>query len=511
VAHALGIDVGSTNAKVTLVADDGRLVGRASRPIPMVRSGDVAEQDPRRLWEAVADAIRELTSAHPAEAGDVVAIGTCSQYSSIVPVDASGEPVGALILYLDTRGTDRCFEIMERHEDAFMAWIEHHGIPPIGSGLSLGHMLHLQHDQPEVHEKTAAWLEVMDLVTLRLTGEVAATQSTMFTGQLCDNRTLGVTSYDPDLVSMSGVDADRLPPLVAPDAVVGELLPAMAEQLGLPSGVVVAAGMNDSHAGAFATGAFAAGTTGLSIGTTAVLLDTIDHMAVDLDHEVLSMPSPLAGHYLVWAENGMAGKSVEHVLGELVHATDALGDHGSENPFGALNAALAATEPGANGVLFLPWLTGSFSPSADRSVRGGFLNVSLDARRIDLVRSAVEGTAHNLRWLLPFVEQFAGRAGDRIVFGGGAARSGMWAQVVADVLEKPVDTLTAPDHAVARAAGLVGLQRVGALPPGDLSDLVEVESSYEPDPSVADLYAARQAQFEAAFEALRPIHQALNP
>jgi xylulokinase len=310
---------------------------------------------------------------------------------------------------------------------------------------------------------------------------------------------------------MSGIDADRLPPLVAPDAVVGELLPAMAEQLGLPSGVAVAAGMNDSHAGAFATGAFAAGTTGLSIGTTAVLLDTIDHMAVDLDHEVLSMPSPLAGHYLVWAENGMAGKSVEHVLGELVHATDALGDHGSQNPFGALNAALAATEPGANGVLFLPWLTGSFSPSADRSVRGGFLNVSLDARRIDLVRAAVEGTAHNLRWLLPFVEDFAGRAGERIVFGGGAARSGMWAQVVADVLEKPVDTLTAPDHAVARAAGLVGLQRVGALPPGDLSDLVEVEASYEPDPTTADLYAARQAQFEAAFDALRPIHQALNP
>ena len=380
-AHALGIDVGSTNAKVTLVAEDGTLVGRSSRPIPMVRSGDTAEQDPRALWDAVAAAIQELTSAHPTEAADVCAVGTCSQYSSIVPIDAAGEPLAELLLYLDTRGTDHAFSIMERHEDAFMTWIEHHGIPPIGSGLSLGHMLHLQHDRPDVHEKTAAWLEVMDLVTLRLTGTVSATQSTMFTGQLCDNRTLGVTEYDAELLRMSGIDADRLPPLVAPDAVVGEVLPAMAEQLGLPAGVVVAVGMNDSHAGAFATGAFASGTTGLSIGTTAVLLDTIDHMAVDLDHEVLSMPSPLAGHYLVWAENGMAGKSVEHVLGELVHATDALGDHASANPFAALNAALAATEPGANGVLFLPWLTGSFSPHADRSVRGGFLNLSLDARR----------------------------------------------------------------------------------------------------------------------------------
>ena len=144
-------------------------------------------------------------------------------------------------------------------------------------------------------------------------------------------------------------------------------------------------------------------------------------------------------------------------------------------------------------------------------MRGGFLNLSLDARRIDLVRAAVEGTAHNLRWLLPFVEEFAGRAGDRIVFGGGAARSELWAQIVADVLERPVATLTHPDHAVARAAGLVGLQRVGALPAGDLADHVDVGATYEPDPATAELYAHRQAQFEAAFEALRPIHQALNP
>src|SRR5688572_13892555 len=199
----------------------------------MHRSGDTATQDPRALWAAVVDAVRQLTSTHRAEAAEVVAIGTCSQYSSIVPVDAAAEPVDELLLYLDTRGTDHSFAIMERHPESFETWIEHHGIPPIGSGLSLGHMLHLQHDRPELLEATAAWLEVMDLVTARLTGVISATQSTMFTAQLCDNRTLGVTSYDPALVSMSGIDASRLPGLVAPDAVVGELLPAMADELGL--------------------------------------------------------------------------------------------------------------------------------------------------------------------------------------------------------------------------------------------------------------------------------------
>ena len=111
--------------------------------------------------------------------------------------------------------------------------VEIHGIPPIGSGLSLGHLLHFQQDRPEIHDATALYLEPMDYVVARLTGTAVGTQNTMFTSQLCDNRSLGATTYDERLLSMAGVDARRLPPLVAVDAVVGEVRP----ELGLGSGV----------------------------------------------------------------------------------------------------------------------------------------------------------------------------------------------------------------------------------------------------------------------------------
>src|SRR5215510_11429231 len=187
-AHALGIDVGTTNAKVALVADDGRLVASATHAITSRRDGDVAEQDPAAIWQAVADGIRAVTGRERHAARDVAAIGVCSQYSSIVPVGADGVPTADLMLYLDQRGTAPSWAIMERHPDAFAEWIERHGIPPVGSGLSLGHILFFQHHRPEVHAATAAYLEAMDFVNLRLTGRAVATQCTSFTVQLCDNR-----------------------------------------------------------------------------------------------------------------------------------------------------------------------------------------------------------------------------------------------------------------------------------------------------------------------------------
>jgi xylulokinase len=482
---ALGIDVGSTNVKVALVDAEGGLLRSAGRPLTTHRDGDVAEQDAEALWEAVVDAVREVVEGF----AEVAGIGVCSQYSSIVPVDAAVRPVAPMAMYWDQRGTDHSWAIMERHPDAFEVFVERHGIPPLGTGLSLAHLLHFQHDRPDVHAATAHYLEPMDYLVARLTGTVVGTQGSMFMSQVCDNRSVGVTEYDPDLVAMAGVDVDRLPPLVTGDAPVGEVRPAVAAQLGLLPGARVRAGMNDSAGGALATDAFAPGRGGLAVGTTAVLLDSVPDKRIDLDAELVSMPSPAGGPYLAWAENGIAGRSVEHCFRLL------------GGGFDELEPSLDASAPGAGGVLFLPWLAGSLAPAADRAVRGGFVNVSVDTERADLVRAMVEGTAHNLRWLLPAVEKFTGNRIDELAFLGGAARSAGWAQVLADVLERPVSPLVDAECAVARAVARHALGLDPALP---------VATTYEPRPEHQERYAAAHEQFVACFEALRPVFHALN-
>jgi len=411
---------------------------------------------------------------------------------------------------------------MERHEQAFEVFVERHGIPPIGGGLSLAHLLFLQTEQTELHATTATYLEVMDFINLRLTGRAAATQCTMFAAQLCDNRIVGTTNYDSDLVAMAGVDPSKLPNLIPVDGILGEISTALASRLGLPTGVTVQAGMNDTQAAAFATSvllnsqalrvtpANVARPCGLMIGTTAVLVDSLDAHRVDLEHEVLAMPAPVPGRHIVMAENGISGRAVEHALSLLSPKSvqSQAGKSVMGSPFDELESALAHSEPGAGGMLFLPWLAGSMSPRAESAQRGGFIGLSLNTTREQMIRALIEGTAHNLRWLLPAVEGLTGTAYDEIVFGGGAARSASWAQVLADVFNRRVTVLQRPELAAAVAVAMVALFRSAGNDPTEIK--LRRELTYSPDANHHELYENAQIQFQAAFTNCLSICEALS-
>jgi xylulokinase len=535
--HAIGIDVGSTNLKLVLVDDSGQIHASTSRPLTTRHEGAAVTQDAEQIWIGIRDAIQEITHAQPDRSRSIASIGVCSQYSSIVGVDAQGAVTSQLLMYLDHRGDDLCWSVMERHEQAFGIFVDRHGIPPIGGGLSLAHLLHIQIEQPQIHEQTATYLEVMDFINLRLTGRAVATQCTMFASQLCDNRVVGTTEYDADLVAMTGVDPSKLPALIGVDDIVGQVPADLAEQLGLPSTVSVRAGMNDTQAGAFATGVLqrrGQGSTsgansavsnsgvsntavsnsgrqcGLMIGTTAVLVDSLDGHRVDLDHEVLAMPAPVQGRHVVMAENGISGAAVEHTLNLLRPQGDRTSGAtpSRPSPFDELEWALTQSQPGSDGLLFLPWLAGSMSPRAETAQRGGFIGLSLSTTRESLLRSVVEGTAHNLRWLLPAVEGLTGTTCEEIVFGGGAARSAGWAQVLADVLNRRVRVLSDPEFAAATAVGMVALYRSQGEDPTEVR--LDQAASYTPRSEYHEIYERAQIQFQAAFTNHLSICEALS-
>ena len=502
----LAIDLGSSGVRVALVDAEGRTAGSATESLSMRLLPDgSAEQDAEEIWRALGGSV-ERAARLPEIRERVGAILCGSQYSSLVPVDAQGRPLAPMVLYLDTRGAAPTRELLRRRPELWKLWIERHGMPSPGSGSdSLAHMLWFQSERPEIHAAARAYLEPMDYVTARLCGRATANVCTLFPFLLTDNRRGSAGGWCDEMIDASGIDRAKLPELVAPDEVVGELRPEHAEAWGLPRGVRVFSAINDTQALTFGTASHAGDRLGVSIGTTLVPTTLVETMRADLRHFLLTQPAPIPDRHVLMAEGGLAGKALEFVLQGLIYASDALGDHRREDSFAALDAAVGASEPGAGGVLFLPWLTGVWSPAGDSKARGGFLNLGLGTRRPDLVRATLEGVGFQLRWMLPHVEALTGRRHPELVFGAGGARSDAWAQILADACDRPVHQLADPALTNCRGAAALAFHRLGHA---DLASAVErlvVRRCYEPRPALRALYDDLAGRFVLAHERLGPV------
>ncbi|MDV2185776.1 FGGY-family carbohydrate kinase [Burkholderia pseudomallei] len=513
----LAIDLGTSGSKAAIISLDGRVVAAARDAVATLRmpNGGV-EQDPLAVWRAVKRACGGALRAAGIASRDVLAVACASQYSSIVPVGADGAPVANMMLWLDRRGAPRARRgaadgpLRADSPLRQWRWLRVHGLPPVEGGISLTHMRYLKHAKPDVYARTATFLEPMDYLNLCFTGRACANQCTAFMSLVVDNRRLNVACYDPRLVRYSRIDASKLPELLPVDAIVGRVLPDVADELGLPRGTPVVAGLNDTQAGGIGAHAFAGEHAALSIGSSSVMIAHVRFKRTDIRHAILSMPSPIPDTYFVMAENGIGGAALKHFIEQQVYADDPFGALPRDDCFARLQKAIDATPPGSGGVMFMPWLAGSLAPHADASMRGGFVNLGLDATRSHLARAVLEGVAMNLRWLRGPVEAFAKRRFSHFVFYGGGAESDAWSQIVADVLDAPVHRIEQPQYTTCVGVALLAFQRLGLLGFDDFASRVRIRGVCEPNRANARVYAEMSAQFVEAFRRNRPIFRALQ-
>jgi xylulokinase len=510
--YILSIDLGTSGLKVALVSENGDLAATATRAVhTRMLSSDGAEQDPEAIWAAVVDAARQVLAAVPGCAASVAGISCDSQYFSIVPVDRDLRPTMNLILWMDRRGTPQSHAIYARHPDALATWVEIHGMLPLPTGTdSLSHMLFVQEQLPDVHARTYKYLEPVDFLIARLTGTCSANVCTAFPLLLTDNRDLSRTAYDARLIELSGIDASKLPELRAIHTRPGCLRGAVAAELGLAPSTPVFSGVNDTQAVAIGTGTFRGAQGAINLGTTSQVLAHVAAKKSDLERALVSMPSPIAGRHMLMAENGLGGKPLEHFLDNVAFAADPLANHTSADPFAGVDAAAESVAPGSDGLLFLPWLTGAQAPESAPLVRGAFLNIALHSTRAHMIRAILEGVAFNMRWVLPAVEDFVEQRFNELLFAGGGAVSDAWAQIMADVLDRPVAQLADPRYVNNRATAFLAFVELGMLGLDDIDRLCRVKCRYEPRVPHRAMYDAHFDHFVTAFARNRPIFEALN-
>jgi xylulokinase len=516
--HVLAIDLGTSGPKAAIINLNGEIVAKSRGHIDTLMLPEAGfEQDAMALWDvtrvACAAAIRESGLSRES----IVALICSSQYSSIVPVDDRGHPIAPMVLWQDQRGDKKRLQQLphfpKRVDTLFqkLQWLRIHGLPPIGGGGdSLSHMRWFKYARPEIYARTYKFLEPMDFLTMRFSGRFTANQGTTMMMLVTDNRQLNVTGYSPSLLKYSQIDADKLPQLVPLDAVVGPVLPDVAQELGLSADTKVITGLNDTQSGGMGTAAFTGKHAALSVGSSSVIITHVGFKRTDIAHAILSMPSPVAGTYFVMAENGLGGATLEYFLEKLIYADDHFGNLSEAGKFDLLSQAIADVPAGSDGVLFMPWMSGALAPRADANMRGGFLNLGMGTTRSHMARAVLEGVAMNLRWLLEPTRKFAKRKFSHFVYYGGGAESDAWSQIMADVLELPVHQMAQPQYATCLGAGLLAFERLGMLKLEEFEALIPIKRVYTPRPETKATYDALFEQFVAAFKHNRPIIQALS-
>jgi xylulokinase len=443
-------------------------------------------------------------------------VSCTGQWSSTVPVDDDGRPVGECQLWMDSRGAPHAKRIISGPLSGYAprplaTWVRRTGGAPSTTGADpIGHMLHLLHDEPEVARRTRWFLEPVDYLSMRFTGAAAASHASMIGVWLTDNRHLDRMEYDAELVRMAGLDVRKLPPLRPTGSVVGIVQEEVARTLGLGDDVSVVTGTPDLHSGALGAGTMLDYEAHLAISTSSWLGCAVPFKKTDIFHQIATVPGLTDDRYLV-ANNHETGGACLQWLRDQVLAPDDLLTDGHEPPsYPALSAVAAAVPPGAGDVLFTPWLAGERSPVDDRHARGGFHNLSLATTRAHLVRALLEGVAYNSRWLHEAVEKFVKHRLDRIRMIGGGAQSDLWCQIHADVLDRTVERVAEPVDANLRGAALMAGLALGAVRPDEIRDLVAVDAVFRPDPATRRVYDRLYREFPKLYARQKGMFRRLN-
>jgi xylulokinase len=337
---------------------------------------------------------------------------------------------------------------------------------------------------------------------MRFTGIPAASHASMTAAWLTDNRALGTMAYDADLVALSGVDPDKLPPLVPTGSVIGTVQNSVAADLGLPPGVQVVTGTPDLHSAACGSGGVVDFQTHMAISTTSWISCPVPFKKTDILHQIATVPGlgVAGGEYVIANNHDTSGLCLQWLRDNVLPGSD----------YDELNKLAAESAPGSGDVLFTPWLAGERSPIDDRYARGGLHNVSLTTSRGDMVRAVMEGVAYNDRWLHEFVEKFAKRRLDNIRIIGGGAQSDLWCQIHADVMDRTIERVAEPWYANLKGAAIFAGLALGEVRPEQVHGLVEVDRVFSPDPANRETYDRLYAEFPRLYKAQKGMFKRLN-
>ncbi|WP_309120083.1 FGGY family carbohydrate kinase [Paenibacillus sp.] len=418
----VGIDIGTTNSKVGIFAEDGRQLGVVSRPTETLRDErlGISYYDPERMWGSLYSALKEAL----APLGDVAvaSIGIASMAESGLVVERStGAPRSPFLPWFDTCSEPQA-ALIKRESDPYERFVRSglHGSFKLG----LAKILWIREHAPDaLTGGDPVWLSASSWIAYRLTGRMAFDDSLAARtyAYRIDRR-----AWDVEWVRHFGLPEGLFPEAVPGGAPIGGVLPELCGG-GLTASTQVAIAGHDHVAAALAVGAIRPGAVYDSMGTAETLVGTLDARELtraDFETGLSFGVHIAAGRYFWMGGQSSSGGSVEWMR-------DILGDPALT--YEQLLALCADAEPGPTGILYFPYLAGSGAPLPDSHMRAGFVGLAKSHGRADLLKAVLEGTAYQLEMMKRSAERLTGGAIERLLVVGGGTRNPLWLSVKADI------------------------------------------------------------------------------
>ena len=451
--YLVGIDIGTSATKTVMFDENFNVVALSSQEYTMYQPyNGWAEQKPEDWRDAAINTLNSVMLKSKVSAEDVAGIGLSGQMHGLVMLDENGEVLRPSIIWCDQRTQKQCDEITEKIGKERLIEITAN---PALTGFTASKILWVRENEPEIYAKCRHILLPKDYIRYILTGEFATEVSDASGMQLMDipNR-----CWSDEILERLEIDKALLPKLYESPEITGTITENIAEKTGLSVKTVVVGGAGDNAAAAVGTGVVSDGKAFTTIGTSGVVFAHTSQVSIDPKGRVhtfcCAVPNcwhimgvtQAAGLSLKWFRDNFCGDFIERAKKESV------------DPYYLMDKAADTIPVGSNRLIYLPYLMGERTPHLDSDCRGVFFGLSAIHTKADMIRSVMEGVAYSLKNCNDILNEMGAGINEMMACGGGGT-SALWRQMLADLYECDVKTLSSKEGP---ALGAAILAAVGA-------------------------------------------------
>ena len=483
----IGIDLGTSAAKLLLVDEQGVIQNEVTKEYPLsFPQPGWSEQAPEDWWRACLEGVPALLRGF--DATQVAGIGAGGQMHGLVALDENDAVIRPAILWNDGRTGEEVEYlngvIGKERLSALTANIAF-------AGFTAPKILWMKKHEPENFARIAKIMLPKDYVNYKLTGVHCCDYSDASGMLLLD---VANKRWSAEMLSLCGVREEQMPRLFESYEVVGSVRPDVAAALGLPAGVKVVAGAGDNAAAAVGTGVVGEGGCNISLGTSGTLFISSQRFGVDPNNALHAFAHADGGYHLMGCMLSAASCN-KWLCDDILRTKD----------YAAEQKDISDDKLGRNHVYFLPYLMGERSPINDVNARGTFTGISMDSSRSDLVQAVLEGVAFAIRDSFE-VARSLGLEIPRSKLCGGGSKSPLWRKIFANVLGIPLD-MVKTEQGPGYGGAMLAMVGCGVYPSvkAAAEALVEVASTVEPDPELSARYEAQYRKYRKIYPAMKAL------